>query len=131
LIVHQSFATLRSETQRNGRKYMSNAKQSDAETVNLPQRLLDLLKELPTNSDRRAGAALVKQFFFDVSPRTLEAWPLPTRRVNGRAITPTAKLFEEAHRRLEAAPLVIGGRRSAGRKKSRAPAAASVGADRD
>jgi hypothetical protein len=77
----------------------------------LPQYLLEALSRLPTNVDRRAGAEAVTEHIFPVSPRTLEAWPLPTRRVNGKAITQTKALFEVAYAKFAAAPVVIGGRR--------------------
>ena len=87
-------------------------------SANLPPHLQDALASSPTNVDRRTGAALVTQHLFPVSHRSLEAWPLPTRRVNGKAIIPTAKLFEAAYAKLAAAPVVMGGRRN-GRAGSR------------
>jgi hypothetical protein len=77
----------------------------------LPQYLLDVLVTLPRKVSRRRGADLVKEHFFEVSHRTLEAWPLPTQLVNGRAITPTKALFEVAYEKLSRAPVVMGGRR--------------------
>jgi hypothetical protein len=55
----------------------------------LPAELQELLAQLPTNVDRRTGAALITQHLFPVSYRSLEAWPLPSRFVNGRAVVPT------------------------------------------
>jgi hypothetical protein len=60
--------------------------------------------------DRQNGAALVTQHMYRVSPRRLEASRLPTRRVNGRAVIPTVTLFEVAFKKLNEAPLVVGGR---------------------
>jgi len=85
----------------------------NAEAAKLPQQLLNLLAEQPANVDRRAGAALITRHFFPVSHRSLEAWGLPTQHVNGKAIVPTAKLFEIAFAKLSAAPVIMGGRRLA------------------
>ena len=46
------------------------------------------------------------------SPRTIEAWPLATRRVNGKATIATAELLALAEAKLAAAPVIRGGRRS-------------------
>lgn len=78
----------------------------------LPPDLVQLLADLPNNVDRRTGAALVTKHLFPVSHRTLEAWPLPTRNVNGKAILATSTLFEHAFTMLQAAPIIVGGRRS-------------------
>jgi hypothetical protein len=75
----------------------------------LPSDLVDLLATLPARVDRRTGADLVTKVFFPTSHRTLERWPLPWQRVNGRAVTRTAALFREAHARLTAAPEIMGG----------------------
>jgi hypothetical protein len=83
-----------------------------AEATNLPSHLLEVVKNAPANVDRRAGAKLVTDYLFPVSYRTLEAWPLPTQFVNGRAIVPTIKLIELAYEKLTAAPIVMGGRRA-------------------
>jgi hypothetical protein len=82
-----------------------------AGAAKLPPEFQELLAQLPTNVDRRTGAALITQHLFPVSYRSLEAWPLPTRHVNGRAVMPTVKLFEIAFAKLNAAPVVMGGRR--------------------
>jgi hypothetical protein len=37
---------------------------------------------------------------------------VPTRRVNGRALIPTATLFEVAYTEFADAPIVMGGRRT-------------------
>ena len=67
----------------------------------------------PVNVDRRVGAEIVTQHYFPVSPRTIESWPLTVRRVNGKALYNTAELLAYARERLEAAPAIRGGRRSA------------------
>jgi hypothetical protein len=77
----------------------------------LPPKLTALLADLPVHVDRRTGAALLTRHFFPVSYRSLEAWSLPVRHVNGRAVIPTAILFEVAHAKLSAAPVVLSGRR--------------------
>jgi hypothetical protein len=81
----------------------------NTEPTILPSYLLEALAELPANVDRRTAADLVTKYFFPVSYRTLEAWPLRTRRVNGRAIAATSELFATAHAKLCSAPMVMGG----------------------
>jgi hypothetical protein len=66
---------------------------------------------LPRHVDRRAGAELVTRFFFPVSARTLEVWPLTWRHVNGKAVVATAELFALADAKLSAAPPIRGGKR--------------------
>jgi hypothetical protein len=65
--------------------------------------------DLPRRVDRRRGAELVTQFFFPISPRTLERWPLTGRVVNGRLVFSTADLFAIARQRIDAAPAIKGG----------------------
>jgi hypothetical protein len=85
--------------------------------VELPGYLIEILADQPQNVDRRAGADLVTRHFFPVSRRTLEAWPLPTQHVNGKAIVKTRALFEVAYAKISAAPVVMGGRKAvAGRQ---------------
>ncbi|MFM2149840.1 MAG: hypothetical protein RLZZ187_2146 [Pseudomonadota bacterium] len=69
------------------------------------------LSTLPRNVDRRVGAELVTRFFFPVSPRSLEVWPLVWRHVNGKAVVATADLFAVAEAKLNAAPRIRGGKR--------------------
>ena len=64
----------------------------------------------PIRVDRRTAAALVTQLYFPVSHRTVEAWPLTVRRVNGKATIATAELFAFAQAKLDAAPPIKGGR---------------------
>jgi hypothetical protein len=78
----------------------------------LPPELLEVLANQPLNVDRKTGAALVTRHMYPVSHRSLEVWKLPTRRVNGRALIPTATLFEVAYAKFADAPIVMGGRRS-------------------
>ncbi len=72
------------------------------------------IPDLPARVDRGTGAVLVTRRYFPVSPRTLEAWPLTWRHVNGKAVCETAELFAVAQSKLEAAPAIRGGRRTAG-----------------
>ena len=67
------------------------------------------LTTLPVNVDRQRGAALVTRYFFPVSHRTLERWPLTGRVVNGRLVFATAELFAQARAMMEAAPRIKGG----------------------
>ena len=67
--------------------------------------------KLPTRVDRRTGAELLTRYMFPVSHRTLEAWPLQTVRVNGRALYDTRGLFEFARQKLANAPVMMGGRK--------------------
>ena len=72
--------------------------------------------------NRRRGAAEVTQILFPLSYRTLEAWPLPSRLVNGQAIIPARALFHLAYEKFAAAPVILGGRRSSARSDARLPA---------
>jgi hypothetical protein len=82
----------------------------------LPPYLQEVVAQQPPNVDRRTGAALITQHMFPVSHRSLEAWPLPTRRVNGRAVIPTVVLFEVAYQKFSEAPVIMGGGRTASQK---------------
>ena len=64
----------------------------------------------PVRVDRRTAADLVSRLFFPVSYRTVEAWPLVVRHVNGKATIETAELFAYAQAKLDAAPPIRGGR---------------------
>jgi hypothetical protein len=70
----------------------------------------NLPDEMPRYVDRRDGASIIRKLFGPCSPRTLEAWPLPWRRFNGKAVTSTAGLIAEAQRRFDEAPAIRGGR---------------------
>jgi hypothetical protein len=91
---------------------MSKPKHTISTTTVLPPSLVELLADLPSNVNRRTGAELVTKHLFPVSHRSLEAWPLPTRHVNGKAILATVTLFEHAYAKLQSAPVIFGGRRS-------------------
>lgn len=84
--------------------YPEGANQSAGDDVDLAA--------LPKRVDRRAGAEILTRHFFPVSPRTIEAWPLMVRRVNGRALYETADLVAFARAKVTEAPAIRGGRRS-------------------
>lgn len=69
--------------------------------------------EVPRRVDRKAGAELLTRYFFPVSARSLEIWPLTWRHVNGKAVCETAELFAVAQEKLDAAPPIRGGKRAA------------------
>jgi hypothetical protein len=66
-------------------------------------------RELPVRVDRGTAAKLLTRFYFRVSPRSLERWPLVWRHLNGRAHCETAQLFAIAEAKLAEAPPVMGG----------------------
>jgi hypothetical protein len=71
---------------------------------NLPPRVQQALSELPEFVTRADSPDILKRIFgIRVSPRTLEAWPLPIIKVNGWAMTPTAALLAVAHDKLNSA----------------------------
>jgi hypothetical protein len=80
--------------------------------ANLPPDLVAALANAPPKATRRKIAALLEQNGFPVSHRTLEAWPLPVQRFNGKALIPTVRAFEIAYAKLCASPVTMGGRRS-------------------
>lgn len=66
--------------------------------------------KLPRRVTRHSAAELVSQFYFAVSPRTIEKWPLRVRHLNGKVMLETAELFDYARRCVDAAPPIKGGR---------------------
>ena len=72
-----------------------------------------LTSGLPARIDRRAAAELVTARYLPVIYGTIEAWPLTWRHVNVRALVDTAELLAFAQSKLDAAPLIRGGKRSA------------------
>jgi len=78
--------------------------------LNLPNDPDEALAVLPKRVTRTVGAPLVGFFFFQVSPRSLEVWPLKWRHVNGKATTETRELFAVARQKLAASPEIRGGR---------------------
>jgi hypothetical protein len=75
-------------------------------TANLPPITEIDLSALPRRVDRKAAARLVAQYFFPVSPRSLEVWPLTWWMVNGKGVCDTAELFAVAQTKLDAAPAI-------------------------
>ena len=75
-------------------------------------------KRLPASLDRTGVARVVSHYFFPVSSRTIEAWPLPYRVIAGRAVYRTAEVLAFARRLLESAPLIRGGRQPQSRQRS-------------
>ncbi|MFH5927036.1 hypothetical protein [Roseomonas xinghualingensis] len=73
------------------------------------------LKVLPKYVDRQRAAALVTHYFFGVSARSLERWPLAGKVINGRLIVPLADVFRIARERMDAAPAIKSGPATASR----------------
>jgi len=71
------------------------------------------LAAYPVRMDRNGLAAFVTKEFFQVSPRSLERWPLAWRHVNGKAHADTAEAAAVAQAMLDAAPPIRGGKRAA------------------
>ena len=71
------------------------------------------LTAYPVRMDRNGLAAFITKHFFQVSPRSLERWPLTWRHVNGKAHADTAEAAVVAQAMLDAAPPVRGGKRAA------------------
>jgi hypothetical protein len=67
------------------------------------------LTKLPVRVTREQGAALVTQFYFKVSPRSLERWPIPWRHLNGKAHGETVDLVRHAEAVVASAPATMGG----------------------
>jgi hypothetical protein len=80
------------------------------------------LSTLPRRVDRKTGAALVTLYFFPVTPRSLEEWPVTWRMINGKAVGETSELFAVAQAKLDAAPSIPSVRR-------RIPASATFGVE--
>lgn len=77
----------------------------------------------PPRVTRAMGSAVIlAQVGMQVSPRTLETWPVPTRMVNGRATFDTAELIAHASHRLQESADVRGGRRGRPSARHREPA---------
>lgn len=67
------------------------------------------LTKLPVRVTREEGAELVTRFYFKVSPRSLERWPIAWRRLNGKAHGDTVDLFRHAEAVVANAPATMGG----------------------
>ncbi|MFC0389485.1 hypothetical protein ACFFIC_28645 [Roseomonas vinacea] len=73
------------------------------------------LSVLPRYVDRQRGAEFVTRYFFPISHRTMERWPLTGKVVNGRLVFLTADLFAMAQEKMDAAPTIKGGPATANR----------------
>jgi hypothetical protein len=62
--------------------------------------------ETPRFIGRRTAAELVSTRFFPVSARTIQRWPLATRRIHGRALLDREEVFAYAETIIRSAPAV-------------------------
>jgi hypothetical protein len=67
------------------------------------------LDQLPVRVPRDVAAQLVTEYYFEVSPRTMERWPLTWRRLNNKAHCDVTELFGLAEAMLADAPAIMGG----------------------
>jgi hypothetical protein len=56
---------------------------------------------LPQYADKQTAAAIITHFYFPISPRTLERWPLIVRRPNKAAIYAVEELLSVAKQKFE------------------------------
>ena len=56
---------------------------------------------LPQYADKQTAAAIVTHYFFPISPRTLERWPLIVRRPNKVAIYAVEELLSVAKQKFD------------------------------
>lgn len=84
----------------------------DQRAATVRSRISDLLATLPARVPRDDAASLVTRYFFRVSRRSLERWPVVVTVVNGRAHVETGELFRVAQGILDRAASVRGGRRT-------------------
>jgi hypothetical protein len=71
-----------------------------------------VMQDLPAFPDRHKYAAVWREHVHEQSHRSLEAWPLPTRKLNGRACFEAREAVEYGFRRLLEAPKIRGGHRA-------------------
>jgi hypothetical protein len=71
-----------------------------------------VMSELSAFPDRRKFAAVWADKVNTISYRTIEAWPLATRRLNGRCCYDRREIVEYGFRRLLEPPVVMAGRRA-------------------
>ena len=57
-------------------------------------------KPLPRFADRKTTAEIISHFYFPVSPRTIETWPLKVRRPNRAAVLEVAEAMSFAEKKL-------------------------------
>lgn len=58
-------------------------------------------KPLPRFADRKTTADIISHFYFPISPRTIETWPLKVRRPNRAAVLEVTEAMSLAERKLE------------------------------
>ena len=56
---------------------------------------------LPQYADKQTAAAIITHFYFPISPRTLERWPLIVRRPNKVAIYAVEELLSVAKQKFD------------------------------
>jgi hypothetical protein len=59
------------------------------------------VQPLPQYADKQTAAAIITHFYFPISPRTLERWPLIVRRPNKAAIYAVEELLSVAKQKFE------------------------------
>jgi hypothetical protein len=69
----------------------------------------------PVRAPRQSIAEIVTRHAYQVHHRSIERWPLPTRRINGKTHLETIDALAYALEGVDAAPLVMGGRGAATR----------------
>ena len=74
------------------------------------------LSDLPIRQTRKAAAGFLRKYYFETSHRTLESAPIPWALLNGQAHCLTADLIKWAESVVAATPMVMGGRRGAGKR---------------
>ena len=58
-------------------------------------------QHLPQYADKQTAAAIITHFYFPISPRTLERWPLIVRRPNKAAIYAVDELLAVAKQKFD------------------------------
>jgi hypothetical protein len=66
--------------------------------------------ELPVRMTRRSAAEFLRQYYFQISPRSLERAAIPWTILNGQAHALTTDLIEYGEATLAAAPVIKSGR---------------------
>ena len=56
---------------------------------------------LPQYADKQTAAAIITHFYFPISPRTLERWPLIVRRPNKASIYAVDELLSVAKQKFD------------------------------
>ena len=95
-------------------------RQRDEDSHAFTSGISELLATRPVRVPRDIAAKLVTQYYFTVSSRTMERWPVSWRSLNGKAHVETPELFEAAQQMLDRSPLIRGGRTRASEQRTRA-----------